>query len=141
MFWPGRKLEELTEDERKYTEHEQLEEGLLLWCPFNSLLNSSTRTELAAAIVAMIPGRPMNIGIDNAAVVNKGNQIIKYFDDKARMKLRNDEGKKILGGRTSKLFRKTRFERPWNIMKDGDSCEMFAQAVDERGQGIRKLRR
>ena len=59
---------------------------MLLWCPFNSLLNSSKRTELAAAIVAMLPAVPVHIGIDNAAVVGKGSQIIKYYDNKERMR-------------------------------------------------------
>ena len=59
---------------------------MLLWCPFNSLLNSSTRTELGAAIVALIPAVPVNIGIDNAAVVGTGNQLIKYFDERATMR-------------------------------------------------------
>ena len=55
VFWPQRTIEQVTEDEKKYTDYEQKEDGLYLWCPFNSLLNSSTRTELAAAIVAIIP--------------------------------------------------------------------------------------
>ena len=86
MFWPGRSIDQITKDEAIYTEHEQRSEGLLLWCPFNSLLNSSTRTELAAAIVAIIPPAPVHIGIDNAAVVGTGSQIIKYYGEQERMK-------------------------------------------------------
>ena len=86
VFWPGRKMDQLTEDEATYTEREQIIKGLLLWCPFNSLLNSSTRTELAAAIVAIIPAVPVHIGIDNAAVVDKGSQIIKFYDDREKMR-------------------------------------------------------
>ena len=45
--------------------------GVMLWCPFNSTLNSSTRCELGAAIVALLSPLNINIGIDNATVVNK----------------------------------------------------------------------
>ena len=77
--------------------------GLLLWCPFKSLLNSSTSIVLAAAIVAILPPVPVHIGIDNVAVVGKGSQIIKYYDDKERMKRREEgEGNK-LGGTSSRL--------------------------------------
>ena len=70
MYWPGRELVELTKDEWIHTEQEQLDEGLLQWCPFNSLLNSLPRTKLAAAFVAMTPAKPIHIGIDNTAVVS-----------------------------------------------------------------------
>ena len=61
MFWLGRSMGQITKDEAIYTENEQRGEGLILWCPFNSLLNSSTRTELAAAIVAILPPVPVHI--------------------------------------------------------------------------------
>ena len=77
MFWPGRNFDQITKDEAIYTEHEQRSEGLLLSCPFNSLLSSSARTELAAAIVAIIPPVPVHIGIGNVAVAGKGSQTIK----------------------------------------------------------------
>ena len=62
---------QITNDEAIYTEHERRSEGLLLWCPFNSLLDSSTRTELAAAIVAIRPPVPVHMGTDNVALVGK----------------------------------------------------------------------
>ena len=110
VFWPGRSMDQITKDEAIYTEHEQRSEGLLLWCPFNSLVNSSTRTELAAAIAAIIPPVPVHIEIDNAAMVGKGSQIIRYYDEKQGMK-RREEGKgKKLGGASSKLRRRTPFK-------------------------------
>ena len=69
-----------------------MSEGPALWCPFNSLLNSSTMFELRVASVAIIRPVPVHIGIDNVAVVGKGSQIIKYYDDKERMK--KNEGRK-----------------------------------------------
>ena len=54
-------MDQITNDEAIYAEHEQKSEGLLLWSPFNPLLNNSTRIELAAAIVAIIPPVPVHI--------------------------------------------------------------------------------
>ena len=70
-------MKQITKDEAIFTEHEQRSEGLPLRCPVNPLLNSSTMTELAATIVAILPPVPVHIGTDNAAVVGKGSQIIK----------------------------------------------------------------
>ena len=129
MFWPGRSIDQITKDEAIYTEHEQRSEGLLLWCPFNSLLNSSRRTELAAAIVVIIPPVPVHIGIDNVAVVGKGSHIMKYYDEKERMK-RREEGKGTkLGGTSSRLRRSTSFKKPRRLMKDGDSQKQSKQEV------------
>ena len=102
VFWLGRSIDQITKDEAIYMEHEQRSEGLLLWCPFNSLLNSSTRTELAAVIVAIIPPVPVHIGIDNVAVVGKGSQIIKYYDEREKMKKK--------GGRKRKEARRDKLE-------------------------------
>ena len=52
-------------------EYEANSEGIMLWCPLNALLNSSTRGELAAAILAMTPDIAMHICIDNLSVVRK----------------------------------------------------------------------
>ena len=84
---------------------------MLLWCPFNTLLNSSTRTELAAAIVAILPPVPVHIGIDNAAVVGKGSQIIKYYDDEERIRKEEKGERRKLGGASSRLRRKTPFNK------------------------------
>ena len=52
-------------------EAEEGRDGVMLWCPFNSRLNSSTRCELGAAITALLAPYPVNIGIDNATVVGE----------------------------------------------------------------------
>ena len=48
------KEETLATEEMQIAEHNGGEDGAKLWCPFNSSLNSSTRCELAAAILALI---------------------------------------------------------------------------------------
>ena len=48
------------------------------------------------------------------------------------------KGKK-LGGTSSRLRRNTPFKKPWELMKDGDLREMFANTVEARGPGCTKI--
>ena len=73
----------------------------MLWCPFNSSLNSSTRCELAAAIIAMLGPYPVNIGIDNVNVVLKGNEIIQH--ERRREKEEKDLHKRAENARRYKV--------------------------------------
>ena len=95
----------------------------MLWCPLNSRLNSSTRCELGAAIVTMLAPVAVNIRIDNATVVEKGNQIINHLKRRTSEMWHDDWGRKILGGRASCLHRPTPFKTRWAMMKDGDLWE------------------
>ena len=68
VWWPGRKASTLTASELRIAEHREVEAardlfdpelpeqggGVMMWSPFNARLNSSTRCELGAAIVAMV---------------------------------------------------------------------------------------
>ena len=92
MWWLGRKLEDLFEEEKLFVEYEAKGEGILLWHPFNSLLHSSTRCELAAAILAMMPGVPMHIDVDNLALVKKGNAIIEHIQGRAEANFHGANG-------------------------------------------------
>ena len=58
-WWPGRKLEEAkpSETEERYIVYIQKEGGVMISTTFNSLMNSSTRCEMGAAIVALIKPR------------------------------------------------------------------------------------
>ena len=123
MWWPNRSLESLTHEEKKIAEHCQVEPntcitdpeafdnpgGVMLWATFNAKLNTSTRCELGAAIVALLSPYGVNIGIDNAAVVDKGNQIINHLRRQADEQLMDNKGDKLIGGRTSSLHRKSPF--------------------------------
>lgn len=51
-------------------------------CLQHTSLNSSTRCELGAAILAMLAPNPLIIGIDNATVVKKGNEIVERLRKK-----------------------------------------------------------
>ena len=69
----------------------------MLWSPFNSRLNSSTRTELGAAILTLLAPIAAHIGIDNAAVVQTGTQIIEHLRRRAKERWHDEEGKGKLG--------------------------------------------
>ena len=76
-WWPGRKLGNMkpSEAEEKYTQYTQKEEGVMASTTFNSLMNSSTRCEMGAALVAISPDAPVHVGIDNTTTVMEGNNI------------------------------------------------------------------
>ena len=99
VWWPGRAANTLSEEEKQYTEYKEEKSqksifnpegpseeggGMMLWCPFNSRLNSSTRTELGAAILTLLAPITAHIGIDNAAVVQTGSQIINHLRRRAK---------------------------------------------------------
>ena len=98
-WWPGRKIETLQASvtEEKYTRYEQKEEGVMASTTFNSLMNSSTRCEMGAALVALSPAAPAHIGIDSAATVLEGNRIIDHLKGRAETKLYNQDGSMRLG--------------------------------------------
>ena len=105
----------------------------MLWTPFNTRLNSSTRCELGAAILAFLAPFGINIGIDNATVVEKGNAIIQHLRRQADEECLDQRGGKLLGGSKSILHRKSPFKLRWALMRDGDSWEDFAEMVKQRG--------
>ena len=79
---------------------------LLLLGAIRGLFASSTRVELAGAIVSLLRQEPIHLASDNAAVVDKG------------MKLLNANGP----GR-----------RPWALQKDGDLWHQMFQIIKDRG--------
>ena len=112
--------------------YKEQEGGLLLWCPFNASLNSSTRCELAAAIIAILAPQAVTIAIDNANVVKIGNEIIEHA--KRRENEERHKGERhMLGGRSSALHRSTPYRNRWTQIRDGDLWELFEQLVKQRG--------
>ena len=139
VWWPGRKAEDLTQEEESIAEYKEEPGGLMLWCSFNADLNSSTRCELAAAILALLPPRPINIGIDNATVVGKGNEIIQHARRREEEKRTDERGRPLLGGTKSKLYRKTPYKRKWAQTRDGDLWQLFEKLVKQRGPETVKI--
>ena len=111
-FIPTGKLEKrhhirASEAEDDYAACVQKEEGVMVATTFNSLMNSSTRCEMGAALLGMSPEAPVHLGIDNAATVTEGNRIVKHLKGRAETKLIHDDGSPRLGGTTSHLQAET----------------------------------
>ena len=70
----------------------------MLWSVFNNLKNSSTRCEVAATLVGMLPKGGVHLGVDNDATVGKGTKIIEHQRKRKQATLRNEKGELILGG-------------------------------------------
>ena len=87
-------------------------------------MKSSTRTELAAAIVAIL----------QCCSGRKRSQIIKYYEDKVRMNKRI-RGRKEARRNKLEIEAKYTLQKTWRLSKDADLWEMFAKAVEARGPG------
>ena len=68
VWWPAR-TKEPTEDEVAYAHCDNKDGGLMLWNIFNTLKNSSTRCEIGATLLGMLPPWAVNLGVDNSATV------------------------------------------------------------------------
>ncbi len=71
MWWPGGDpscSHRLSQAERDLAHHQQYPKGLMLYTPIKGYTGSSTRTELAAAIIALVANGPVHIGIDSCGL-------------------------------------------------------------------------
>ena len=147
VWWPARDLSTITKEENEFVEfceHEvavdlfatgpRMErKGIMLWCPFNSRLNSSTRCELGVAILTLLSPYSINNGIDDATVVKEGNEIIQHLRRQEKEEMYDAEGRRKLGGSMSVLHRAAPFKQRWAPMRDGDLWVMFVVLVKQRG--------
>ena len=83
--------------------HRTGEQGFTAWNVYNDLQNSSTRTEIGAALMAMQPKVAINVGIDNEATVSIGNGITQHQIMRKDMRMKTKSGGLRLGGTFSKL--------------------------------------
>ena len=68
--------------------------------------------------MALFAPKPVNIGIDNATVVLKGNNIIKHERTRNEEAMRGRDGRLLLGGRKSVLHRPNPAKTLWSQEKD-----------------------
>jgi len=78
---------------------------------------SSTRTELAAGIIALCCKGPVHIGSDSRAFVDKANALIQQISTGIDPQL----------------------DRPWNLCHDGDLWDHFCRAVASKGTASIKI--
>ena len=70
-------LEECMRDNKRFVECTSRNGGMAMYFPLCGPWHSSTRAEAGALILAAQINRPIHIGIDNKAVVDKSNQILR----------------------------------------------------------------
>ena len=117
VWWPGRTIEwhdhlkrtPLSDAEHELTYHEHGEDGFALYISIGGLTGSSTRTEPAAAIIALSARGPVHIAPDSQAFVKRALRIVKQ--------LRNGVDK----------------AKRWKLVSDGDLWEHFHKALKAKG--------
>ena len=94
IFWPGRRLEEepIEPYEQHYLKCKQGNFGTSMWGTFAALRGSSTRCEIATALVSMLRKRAVHIATDSLALVRKGNAYLDHLKDREATKLREEAG-------------------------------------------------
>ena len=141
VWWPNRKIETMPLEtaEIDYMFSEETDFGVRGWNTFNNLKNSSTRTEIGASLLAMIPGKAANIGIDSLSTIIKGTAIIDHTRRRNEAKLRDEEGALLLGGEVTPLHRESPWKKCWQLMKDGDLWGKFMETVKAKNPKAVKL--
>ena len=112
VWWPGRDISvshRLSPAERELGHHQQHNDGLSLHTPIGGLAGSSTRTELAAAILALAANGPIHLGTDSQAFMDRAIKVI---------------------GNVRKASKR---KRHWQMTSDGDLWYHFEQAVKAKG--------
>ena len=112
VWWPNRNPDirhRLSTSEQELAYYQVLEGGVMLFTPIGGYHGSSTRTELAAAIVALMANGPIHIGTDSKAFMDKAIDIL--------YKLRSD----------------LPIKHNWKTMSDGDLWEHFTKAAEAKG--------
>ena len=112
VWWPNRdpaKKHRLSQAERELAYHRQYHDGAMLFTPIGGFGGSSTRTELAAAIVAILANGPVHIGSDSQAFIDQASDILH----------------KLRIGKPCKYN--------WKTTSDGDLWEHFTKAAIAKG--------
>ncbi len=117
VWWPGRDLsvyQRLSPAEKDLAHWSQHSDGLMLYTPIGGYTGSSTRTELAAAIIALAANGPVHIGTDS-----------QVFHDKALLILGH-----LRKGKPHKIN--------WQLASDGDLWHHFEEAA--KAKAYRSIR-
>ena len=125
VWWPKRTIDREEELDNKYLPlsdaekelalHEQGQDGLRVYTEIGGYAGSSTRTELAAGIIAISAHGPIHIGSDSRAFVDTANRYIHSINKNNRIK------------------------KPWKLISDGDLWQHFYQAVQAKGTNAIKI--
>ncbi len=97
----------ISKEEDVLVNMQQVSDGLEGWGAVQGPNASSTRSELAGGIAALLAPYPIHLGSDSRSFVNKANLILKG------------------------AIRMT--DKPWQLHHDGDLWQLFANIVEQRG--------
>ena len=78
VWWPNRDpmvYQRISAAEKSLAHFQQYPEGLMLYTPIGGYTGSSTRTELAAAIIALVANGPVHIGTDSQAFLDSKHHL------------------------------------------------------------------
>ena len=112
VWWPGRNPKDhhrLSPAELDLAHYQQYDDGLMLYTPIGGYTGSSTRTELAAAIIALSANGPIHLGTDSQAFLDKAEWILECLRSRKPHKVR------------------------WGTTPDGDLWHHFEQAAKAKG--------
>ena len=118
VWWPGRSLTRsetglnyipLSSGECEMTTGHPTADGVRLYTKIGGHNGSSTRTELAAGIIAICAHGPVHIGSDS-----------KAFVDTANLMMRD-------------IAKKRKPRKQWKLVSDGDLWEHFHKAISAKG--------
>ena len=126
VWWPSRTLTKnytstlqlhmpISYAEHDIAMYQATQRGVRLYTKIGGYGGSSTRTELAAGIIALCAHGPVHIGSDSEAFVNTANDILH------------------------KIHHNTKPHRSWKLMSDGDLWEHFYRAAIKKGPRSIKL--
>ena len=95
---------------------------------------SSTRAEIAAAIMALQRPGPCHIATDSQALHDRCSVYLQHFRKRRPEGLRTADGRLKAGGDISPLHRRYPHRRAWNLIKDGDLWGMVARIIGAKGE-------
>ena len=136
VWWPGRTLHNKQDGTTRIpistAEHEMAlhvveEGGVRLYTRIGGFTGSSTRTELAAGIIAICAHGPVHIGSDSEVFVNAANAFLNEIKIEAA------------NGNLEKLRKQKTSKHKWKLMHDGDLWEHFYRAVVCKGPNAVRL--
>ena len=115
MWWPEPPADHEVDQITRFTFQEDIAGGRAMWACMNGQHAHSTRTELAALLVAMLRPIPLHIATDSQALIDKATKIM---DAAVLWQLRMSTG-------SDHWPMSNPYGKPWSSQVDGDLWERF----------------
>ena len=130
-IWHLKRLtRDLTQMEKAVCKTAAKGEGLELWGQLEGHANSSTRAEVAAALIALQASTPVHIATDKQAFLQKANRLQHIAINTIQDHLLNE---KTWEQATTATANTNPLRKIWNRTKDGDLWEAYWRAIIAKG--------